>query len=124
MERVTFVDEFNEPCYRVSDTVYKNEVSRRLAAYEDTGLEPEEVVELLEKRKGLEQVKMFECTEVLGPYERPKVVLFNKNRISRDEALWCVRAGEYNENVVCLEKGQFLAVFRDGKETEDGNYKV
>ena len=110
--RITFNDDFNEPCYRVGDTVYKNDVSRRLAAYEDTGLEPEEIVQLIDKRKGLEQVKMFECVEEIGPYERPKVVLFNKSKISYDEALYCVRAGEYNPNVICLERDQFYAVFR------------
>ena len=102
----------------------RGEAVDRLAAYEDTGLEPEEIVQLIDKRKGLEQVKMFEVTEVLGPYETPKVVLFNKNRISYDEALWCVRAGEYNDNVVCLEKRQFYAIFRDGKEAEDGDQEV
>ena len=61
-------------------------------------------------------IKMFEVVEVLGPYQRPKVVLFNKNKISYDEALQVVRADEYNENVLCMEKAQFIALFRDGKE--------
>ena len=41
MERLTFYDDFGEPAYRCDGAVYVNEVSRRLAAYEDTGLTPE-----------------------------------------------------------------------------------
>lgn len=43
MDRLTFWDDFNEPCFRIGDTTYRNEISRRLAAYEDTGYSPEEV---------------------------------------------------------------------------------
>lgn len=46
MERLTFFDDFNEPCYRLGNGVHKNDISRRLAAYEDTGLEPEEVAKV------------------------------------------------------------------------------
>ena len=64
----------------------------------------------------LSHVMMFEFEEVCGPHRTPKVVLFNQNKISQDEALRFVDAGEYNENVVVLEKRQWIALFRDGKE--------
>ena len=54
MERLTFLDSFKEPCYRLDNTVYKNEISQRLAAYEDTGMTPEEIIgitDLLEANK-------------------------------------------------------------------------
>ena len=67
----------------------------------------------------LSHIKMFECEEHLGPYLRPKVVLFNSNRISLEEAFKYVRAGEFNENVLCLDKIQFISLFRDGKDQAD-----
>ena len=49
MNRLTFVDAFGEPCYKLGDTVYKNEISRLLAAYENTGLTPEEINRMVEQ---------------------------------------------------------------------------
>lgn len=43
MERLTFMDAFNEPCYRLDGIVYKNEISYLLAAYENTGMTPKEI---------------------------------------------------------------------------------
>ena len=43
MKRLTFMDGFKEPCYRIDGTVYKNEVAQRLSAYEDAGLTPNQV---------------------------------------------------------------------------------
>lgn len=42
MERLTFLDN-GKPAYNFNDCVYKNEVARKMYAYEDTGLTPEEV---------------------------------------------------------------------------------
>lgn len=42
MDRLTFWDN-GSPSYRFKDCVYKNEIARKLYAYEDTGLTPEEV---------------------------------------------------------------------------------
>lgn len=62
-------------------------------------------------------ITMFECVEELGPYQMPKVVLFNKNKLTADEAFRFVRAGEYNDNIVVLEKRQWVALFKNGKDT-------
>lgn len=43
MKRLTFYDDFNQPCYRLGNIVYSNKIAVRLAAYEDTGMEPEEI---------------------------------------------------------------------------------
>lgn len=43
MDRLTFLDN-GSPAYRFKDCVYKNEIARKLSAYEDTGLTPAEVV--------------------------------------------------------------------------------
>ena len=64
----------------------------------------------------LSHIKMFECVEELGPYQMPKVVLFNNNKLTADEAFRCVQAGEYNDNIVVLEKRQWIALFKNGEE--------
>ena len=43
MKRLTFYDGSNKPCYRLGNTVYSNKIAARLAAYEETWLEPEEI---------------------------------------------------------------------------------
>lgn len=43
MKRLTFYDDFNEPCYRLGNIVYSNKIAARLASYEDTGMDPEEI---------------------------------------------------------------------------------
>ena len=48
MDRLTFLDN-GSPAYRFKDCVYKNEIARKLSAYEDTGLTPAEVVILKAK---------------------------------------------------------------------------
>lgn len=45
MDRLTFWDN-GSPAYRFKDCVYKNEIARKLYAYEDTGLTPEEITAL------------------------------------------------------------------------------
>lgn len=35
MERLTYFDDFGEPRFKIGNTEYRNEVSRRLAYYED-----------------------------------------------------------------------------------------
>lgn len=64
----------------------------------------------------LSHVKMSEAKEFVGPYEMDMVILFNINRISHAEAIRCAQAGEYNKNVLCIPKQQYVALFRDGKE--------
>ena len=43
MDRLTFLDN-GSPAYRFKGCVYKNEIARKLYAYEDTGLTPEEII--------------------------------------------------------------------------------
>ena len=64
----------------------------------------------------LSHVKLIEAEHCSGPYRMDKVILFNINRISQEEAAWYAEAGEYNENVLCIPKKQWLALFRDGEE--------
>lgn len=64
----------------------------------------------------LSHIKMSEVKWCIGPYEMDKVILFNKNRISHADAVRFVQAGEYNENVLCIPKKQYVALFRDGRE--------
>lgn len=52
MDRLTFLDN-GKPAYRFKDCVYKNEIARRLYAYEETGLTPEEIKHLQENKEEL-----------------------------------------------------------------------
>lgn len=63
---------------------------------------------------------MIEIDYQIGPHLMEKVVLFNKNRITLEEAIRVVKAGEYNDNVLVMPKKQFVSLFRDGKEMSDG----
>lgn len=64
----------------------------------------------------LSHIMMFEIEEDYGPLQFSKVVLFNENRITQEEALRLVRAGEYNDNVLVIPEKQFISLFLDGKE--------
>lgn len=66
--------------------------------------------------KDLSHIQMFEVEEDNGSFCRTLVVLFNQNHISLEDALRCVRAGEYNKNVLVLTKQQWISLFCDGKE--------
>ena len=68
------------------------------------------------QKLNLSHVKMSEAKEFVGPYETDMVILFNINRISHAEAIRCAQAGEYNKNVLCIPKQQYVALFQDGKE--------
>ena len=50
MERLTFYDDLGKACYRYRGCVHQNNVANRLAAYEETGLEPDEIVALRNAR--------------------------------------------------------------------------
>lgn len=66
----------------------------------------------------LSHIKMLECVEELGPYRMPKVVLFNSSKLSPEEAFVKVQAGEYDDNIVVLEKRQWEALFLN-RDTEN-----
>ena len=58
----------------------------------------------------------IEFTESWGPIEQEMVALYNDNRISEEEALKVVKAGDYNDNVLVIPRRQWLSLFRNGKE--------
>lgn len=66
--------------------------------------------------KSLEHVMLIEFSREVGPYSTDAVALFNANRISEGEAMRCIEAGEYNDNVLCMPKSQWVSIFKDGKE--------
>ena len=55
---------------------------------------------------------MIEIDYQIGPHLMEKVVLFNKNRITLEEAIRVVKAGEYNDNVLVMPKKQFVSLFK------------
>lgn len=63
MERITFLDAFGEPCYRLNGTVYKNEIATLLAAYENTGMTPKEITRMA---KEIETRFLVYCYEKFG----------------------------------------------------------
>lgn len=54
MERLTYFDS-GKWRLKIGDTEYSGEAVARLAAYEGTGLEPEEIIELKARMEGLEK---------------------------------------------------------------------
>ena len=66
--------------------------------------------------KDLSHVMMLEVEHHIGPYRMEEVVLFNSNRISEEEAYQLVQAGEYNDNVLCIPKKQWISLFNNGEE--------
>lgn len=55
MNRLTFLDN-GSPAYRFKDCVYKNEIARKLYAYENTGLTPEEITALITDNQRLHKL--------------------------------------------------------------------
>ncbi len=55
MDRLTFLDN-GEPAYRFKGCVYKNEIARRLYAYEETGLTPEKITTLIADNENLHRL--------------------------------------------------------------------
>lgn len=54
MKRLTYFDG-GKWRLKIGDTEYSGEAVDRLAAYEDMGLEPEEIIELKARMEGLEK---------------------------------------------------------------------
>ena len=54
MERLTYFDN-GKWRLKIGETEYSGKAVDRLAAYEDTGLEPEEIIELKARMEGLEK---------------------------------------------------------------------
>lgn len=61
----------------------------------------------------LSHIMLLEIEEDYGSFRIPKVILFNRNKVSQEEALRLVRAGEYNDNVLCIPESQWRSLFQD-----------
>ena len=55
MDRLTFLDN-GSPAFNLRDCVYKNEIARKLYAYEDTGLTPEEITAMKADNERMHQL--------------------------------------------------------------------
>lgn len=71
---------------------------------------------LLGLPRPLTHVMLIEFQRELGSYKIDEVALFNINRISEEEAMRHAASEEYNDNVLCIPKRQWVALFKDGKE--------
>lgn len=103
----------SQTVWRYETGRYEPSVStlRKIAEVLDVSLEY-----LLGIAKPLEHVKLIEFSEELGPYRMDKVALVNGNRISEEEAKRCIEAQEYNDNVLCIPKKQWVSLFKDDRE--------
>lgn len=63
----------------------------------------------------LENIMLVEYEEEIGPYKQDKVMLYNEKYITEEEAMRCLRAGEYNENIILITKKQWASLFNSGK---------
>ena len=54
---------------------------------------------------------MLEIEEDFHSFQIPKVVLFNRNHMSEEEALNVVKSGEYHPSVLVIPKRQYEALF-------------
>lgn len=69
----------------------------------------------------LSHVMVLDTVRTIGPHQVPEVILFNNYQISAEDALRKVQADEYDKNVLCIPKEQWISLFKDGREedTED-----
>ena len=61
-------------------------------------------------------IMLFEVDEDYGSFQISKVVLFNKNHLTQEEALRIVKVGEYHPSVLTLPKRQWASLFLNRKE--------
>lgn len=93
MDRLTFLDN-GSPAFNLRDCVYKNEIARKLYAYEDTGLTPAEVVILKarsEKESFIDHLNMLcdmkdkQISELFHENQRLKKIISDIADIIRKE---------------------------------------
>lgn len=65
--------------------------------------------------KNLSHIVVLETEKRLGAHHSEEVVLYNQNRITMEETIRLVRAGEYNDNILVIPKSQWISLFTDGK---------
>lgn len=63
----------------------------------------------------IENIMLVEYVEEIGPYKKDKVMHYNEKHITEEEAMRCLRAGEYNENIILITKNQWVSLFNSGK---------
>lgn len=68
--------------------------------------------------KILGNINVVEFSESYGNIKFEKVAIFNANMISEDDALKMIKAGEYNANVLIMDKKQWINIFCNGKDDE------
>lgn len=68
-------------------------------------------------------IKVIEYEKCFGPHKMDEIALFNCHKITEEEAIRCVRTGEYNENVLCIPKSQWISLFCGGKKKESVKMK-
>lgn len=53
-----------------------------------------------------------EFIEVIGPYERPMVILYNQDNISEEEVDKLIKSGKYkySDDIILTTKEQYLSV--------------
>lgn len=59
----------------------------------------------------LSHIMLLEIEEDYGSFQVPKVILFNEKKVSQEDALRLVQAGEYSDNVLCIPKSQWFSLF-------------
>lgn len=64
----------------------------------------------------LSHLMLLDIDEDYGSVRASKVVLFNENRVTQEEAIRVVRAGEYNDNVLIIPKRQWISLFLNAEE--------
>ena len=53
-----------------------------------------------------------EFTEVIGPYKRPMVILYNESNISEEEVDKLIKSGKYkySDDIILTTREQYLSV--------------
>ena len=64
----------------------------------------------------LPHLMLLDVEEDYGAFQMPKVILYNENHVTQEEALRIARAGEYHPSVLTLPKRQWESLFLNRKE--------
>lgn len=66
--------------------------------------------------QNLGHISVIEFEEIYGKLKIEKVAIFNANKISEEEALKMIHLAEYNENILVMDKKQWINIFRNGTD--------
>lgn len=70
------------------------------------------------QRADLSHIMLIEAEEALGPYQAPRVILFNKTQVSEEDALRIVNSGEHCDNVLMIPRSQWMSLFLDQQRSK------